>query len=156
MKEKKNTQKMIKLYYDTKSLLAGISLLSKSDIDFNTMIYYKIHLHIYPLVDINQIDNNKIKIYVLNEILNLVEKNIINNPTNYMWQFSLTRNSMNLRTDKYNSFGYNIIQNEKGEDMYRIYLTLYGYKTNKEYLTKNIMSQKKWKILEQRGLDEKS
>lgn len=155
MKEKKNTQKMIKLYYDTKSLLAGISLLSKSDIDFNTMIYDKIYLHIYPLVDINQIDNNKIKNYMLNEILNLVEDNIINNPTNYMWQLSLTRNSMNLRTDKYNSFGWNIIKDEKGEDMYRIYLTLYGHKTNKEYLTKYIMSQKKWKILETRGLHER-
>lgn len=149
MNDKKNNQKMIKLYYDTESLFYGISLLSKSDKDFANMIYTKINLNIYPLVDSSQIDNNKIKKYVLDEALNLVLINIINEPTNYMWQLSLTRNTFNLRTDKYNSFGWSIIK-DNDKDIYRIYLTLYGIKTNSSYINKNI-NLNKWKILEKRG-----
>lgn len=125
MNDKKNNQKMIKLYYDTESLFYGVSLLSKSDEDFANMIYNtKIHLNIYPSVDYSQIDNDKIKKYVLNKALNLVSMNIINEPTNYMWQLSLTRNTFNLRTDKYNSFGWSIIK-DNDKDIYIEYILHY-------------------------------
>ena len=140
--------KIIKYYHDSESLYENLLLLNKTDKDLNCIISRYIVDKVYPLTDTDIISNSNVekdfKCELLYNMIDIVTKKQDNN-----WSINLNKNSCNMRTDKYCSFGWNKIVKD-GKESYRVYLTLYGKKTSDAWIKKHI-DPKVWHLLEERN-----
>lgn len=135
--EKKQEKKMVKLYKDNESLVAGLLGLTIADKD------------IAKVISTEGIASDKVmyKSAIENMVQYVLDNMVYTEEPSPIVDLRVSSNKAYLRMKDYCSFGWN--KYEKDDKIsYRIFYTLYGYKAKEEYLS-NLDNRAIWKELEE-------